>query len=184
MGAGLLAQLQYGLMPGGDGESFIVSPRRRLFLKSVGPIVVNPSSLNQGVISLPLADILNVDDGVQFEALVGTIVPGDALGFLSVTWIAIDLQDGGGREILPLGTPTPTTLVPSGPLAMQFYPPGVVLTRRDFEQWFGLEGFAAFSQPLRLSFAAAAFNNDSAGPHQFTLQLWCAYRYVQGLMGA
>lgn len=187
---GLLQQLAYGLTPQGDPESFIVSPRRRLAASST-VVVIPANGSNTITTTLPFYETqtlepFNVDDGVMFELLTGTIAPADTSGHLQIVDMALSLWSSiSAAPFLPLAGPTATTLFPRVSTSLQFAPPPL-LTMRDMQS-FALSNILETNlqqrQPFRLILTVSLANNDAA-PHSALVQFNAMYRKVSGLLGA
>lgn len=182
---GLLQALLYGLAPGGDPESFIVTPRRRQAATS-GTVVLPASGSNTASAVITLQDTLNVDDGLFFEMFTGIFTPVDNSGKTQIVDTQLYLAVGlGGPLFLPLASPTATTLFPRVGTSLQFAPPPL-LTFRDLAVFANLVAFEPnllAKQPLSLILQVSANNTDTA-PHSVILGFTVMYRRVQGLLGA
>lgn len=185
----LLAQLVYGLGAPIDLESYNVSARRRLF-NAVTSVSVPLSSSNTATASVTLPDTLTDKDGWLFDFLGGQVVASDTTGHLTIVDLNLSLFTSiSVNALVPLGVPTPTTLIPRLATSLQFPPVGLI-TALDLAQWgMGTGAITSYAQlfqnqPQKLSLAVSMANNDGASAHSFGVNFWVGYRFVNGLQGA
>lgn len=194
-GPNLYNAILYGLGAPPDPESFDVSPRRRLFNNS-GSVSVPLSSSNTATATVTLPDTaqpgsnppgITNKEGLLFEFVGALVIPGDTTGHLAIVDAALQMTNPAIGAFLPLATPEATTLIPRVGTSLLFSPIPV-LTATDIDQWeietTNTSLFAVNGQPLKVQLTVSMANNDGAGAHSFSLQLWLAYRKISGLMGA
>lgn len=177
--------LRYGLFSPPDRQGFIATPRRRLFaLANAVALPVGTTAVSQ---LLTLQDTLQLDDGLQIEYLGAqiTVAPG-AAAVITIKDVAIQLIVAGNTILLPLGTPTITTLTPTGSDTFQFAAQPL-LAARDLDFFARLNGVAGGisapgSQPLQLQFVVNYL--DATAASTVTSRFFAMYRVVQGLTGA
>jgi hypothetical protein len=167
-----------------DNQGYIVSSRRRLFVSQPGALIVGTTPVTA---TISLTDTLQQDDGLLLEWLGGQVdIAAGAGATVTVRDLLLGLVAQSGGTIMPLGTPTLTTLQPLLTTTLNF-PQVPMLTARDldfFARAVGVPGglFAPTAQPLRVQLTINF--NDTVAASNATIRLFAMYRTVQGLTGA
>jgi hypothetical protein len=176
--------LRYGMFSPPDNQGYIASAKRRLYVAQAGALIVGTTPVTA---TISLTDTLQQDDGLLLEWLGGQVdIAAGAGATVTVRDLLLGLNAASGGTIIPLGTPTLTTLQPLLTTTLNF-PNVPMLTARDldfFARAIGVAGglFAPTAQPLKI---ALTINfNDTVAASNATIRLFAMYRVINGLTGA
>lgn len=132
--------------------------------------------------------VLNQDDGFYYEALFGSVVPGDSLGFLTITDINLSLAiaNGASDPLIELATPVITTLVPRDNVrgsSLIFSPPGSIFSVRDLVLIANQRGLTVIPgiTNYRTFLSLSVTNSDAGGPHSMFLRFGSFVRSVRSM---